>query len=155
MINETSVTIRGNVATSPVMRVTTTMSTIVCSFRIAVTSKRYSNEEKKLVDVETSFYTVTCWRTLAEHVVASVNKGDGVLVTGRLRVREFLHEGVQRTSADIVADSVGHDLMWGTTSLSRSIRVERLSPDEVEADQLADEVSLTPIEDEGPVAALV
>lgn len=146
MINETSVTVRGNVATDPVLRITSESSTIVCSFRIAVTSKRYSSEEKKLVDVETSFYTVTCWRALAEHVVASVSKGEGVVVTGRLRIREFLHEGAQRTSADIVADAVGHDLLWGTSSLSKSIRVERVSPDQVEADQLADEVALTPVD---------
>ena len=33
----------------------------------------------------TSWFSVTCWRTLADHVRDSVRKGDPVLVHGRLR----------------------------------------------------------------------
>lgn len=149
MINETSVTIRGNVATDPVLRVTEN-GTTVCSFRIAVTSKRYSAEERRLTDVETSFYTVTAWRALAAHAASSLHKGEGVVVTGRLRIRDFIHESQARTSADIVADAVGHDLLWGTTSLTKSIRVERVDPDQVEAERLADEVALAPVDEEEP-----
>lgn len=117
MLNETRLSLRGNVATEPTLSVTST-GTTVCSFRLAVTTRRFSQVDGSVVDAESSFYTVTCWRTLADHVAASVTKGQGVLVQGRLRVRDFTHEGQPRTSADVTADAVGHDLQWGTSVLT-------------------------------------
>lgn len=148
MLNETRVALRGNVATEPVLKVTQ-HGTTVCSFRLAVTARRFSSAENKMVDAETSWYTVTCWRTLAENVAASVAKGQGVLVHGRLRVRDFTHEGQPRTSADVAADHLGHDLTWGTTAFTanRRARAEdgRDDTDRNEADELATEVSLSDV----------
>ncbi len=142
MLNDTTVAVRGNVATPPVLKVITETGTSLCSFRLAVTAKRYVQSESRLVDVDTSFYTVTCWRTLADNVIASINKGDGLVVLGRLKIREFTHDGVTRTSADIVAEAVGHDLLWGTTSLTKVSRAHRVDPDQIHADALATEVAL-------------
>lgn len=150
MLNETKVALRGNVATEPALRVTRN-GTTVCSFRIAVTSRRYSQTDSKVVDAETSWYTVTCWRGLAENVVSSVKKGQGVLVQGRLRVRDFVHDEQPRTSADVTAEVVGHDLTWGTTSFTanRRSRAEeaRDDVDRTDADELAREVSVGPVDD--------
>ncbi len=150
MLNETKVALRGNVATEPALRVTRN-GTTVCSFRLAVTARRYSQTDSKVVDADTSWYTVTCWRGLAENVVTSVSKGQGVLVHGRLRVRDFVHENQPRTSADVTAEVVGHDLTWGTTSFSanRRTRAEEMRDDvdRSDADELANEVSLEPVED--------
>lgn len=144
MLNETRITLRGNVATDPLLKVTTEGTTL-CSFRLAVTARRWSSADGKPVDAESSFYTVTCWRSLAENASASLAKGQGVVVTGRLRVRQYTHEEQLRTSADVVADGVGHDLTWGTTVLTptRRSRAEehRLDQDRSEADELAAEVS--------------
>jgi single-strand DNA-binding protein len=142
VLNGTQLTIRGHVATDPVHRVTEPGGVSLCSFRVAVTARRWSPADRRPVDVDTSFYTVTCWRYLAENVADSVHKGDGVVVTGRLRVRDFVHEQQQRTSADIVADAVGHDLTWGTTRLTRVTRAERVDPEQAAADALAEAVAV-------------
>jgi len=150
MLNETKVALRGNVATEPALKVTRN-GTTVCSFRLAVTARRYSQTDSKVVDAETSWYTVTCWRGLAENVVSSISKGQGVLVHGRLRIRDFVHENQPRTSADVTAEVVGHDLTWGTTSFTanRRTRAEEMRDDvdRSDADELAAEVSLEPVED--------
>lgn len=144
MLNETRIALRGNVATEPLLKVTPEGTTL-CSFRVAVTARRWSPADSRAVDMESSFYTVTCWRSLAENAAASLSKGQGVVVTGRLRVRQYTHEEQLRTSADVVADGVGHDLSWGTSSLTptRRSRAEesRLEADRAEADDLAAQVS--------------
>lgn len=150
MLNETRVALRGNVATEPVLKVTQ-QGTTVCSFRLAVTARRYSSADSKVVDAETSWYTVTCWRSLAENAVSSLVKGQGVVVHGRLRVRDFVHDAQPRTSADVTAEALGHDLTWGTTSFTPN---RRSRPDEVredtdrtEADELAGAVSVGDVGD--------
>lgn len=142
MYNGTAVTVRGNVATDPVVRQTES-GTVLCSFRVAVTARRYSALERRPVDVDTSFFTVTCWRQLATNVAASVAKGDGVVVNGRLRVRDFEHDGRPRTAADIVADVVGHDLTWGVSRFEKvdPARRDARDDDESAADALAGEVA--------------
>ena len=145
MLNETRVALRGNVATEPVLKVTQ-QGTTVCSFRLAVTARRYSTSDSKVVDAETSWYTVTCWRSLAENAVASLSTGQGVVVQGRLRVRDFVHDAQPRTSADVTADALGHDLTWGTSSFTpnRRSRPEetRDDTDRTEADLMAGAVSV-------------
>jgi single-strand DNA-binding protein len=151
VFNGTQITVRGHVATDPVHRVTEPGATSLCSFRVAVTARRWSSVERRAVDVDTSFYTVTCWRQLADNAVASLRKGDGVVVTGRLRVRDFVHDEQHRTSADIVADAVGHDLTWGTAEFSRVTRTERVDHEQAAADALAEAVAAAPLE---PVPSL-
>lgn len=158
MLNETRVALRGNVASEPALKVTAN-GTTVCSFRLAVTARRYSTTDNKVVDAETSWYTVTCWRTLAENVVSSVQKGQGVVVLGRLRVRDFVHDNQPRTSADITADVMGHDLSWGTTELTANRRTRsddaREDTDRSEADALATVVSLETIDGRAAAGAEV
>lgn len=154
MLNETRVALRGNVATEPVLKVTQ-QGTTVCSFRLAVTARRYSSSDSKVVDAETSWYTVTCWRSLAENVVGSLAKGQGVVVHGRLRVRDFVHDGQPRTSADVTAEALGHDLTWGTTAFTPNRRSRadevRDDTDRSEADDLATAVSVGDLDGDDPV----
>jgi single-strand DNA-binding protein len=50
-----------------------------------------------------------------------VKKGERVVVTGRLRIREWENGDRAGTNIDIEADALGHDLAWGTASFVRSI----------------------------------
>jgi single-strand DNA-binding protein len=50
-----------------------------------------------------------------------VKKGERVVVTGRLRIREWENGDRAGTNIDIEADALGHDLAWGTASFARSI----------------------------------
>ncbi|WP_431044411.1 single-stranded DNA-binding protein [Streptomyces sp. P1-3] len=86
-MNETLVTLVGNVATRPEFRETAS-GVPVTRFRLAVTARRWDRAREVWQDAHTSFYTVWAWRSLAANVAASVTIGEPVVVQGRLRVRE-------------------------------------------------------------------
>ena len=118
-MNETHVTVVGNLVADPVLRVTPGERE-VAGFRLASTVRRYDAELGRSVDVRTSFYSVSCWGYLARNVAESLRKGERVVVTGRLDVREYSGDDkVLRTSVDVVADAVGHDLTYGTSRFTK------------------------------------
>ena len=131
-MNETHVTVVGNLVADPVLRVTPGERE-VAGFRLASTVRRYDAELGRSVDVRTSFYSVSCWGYLARNVAESLRKGERVVVTGRLDVREYAGDDkVLRTSVDVVADAVGHDLAYGTSRFTKVRRgvAEAASPAE-------------------------
>ncbi|MEU8761060.1 single-stranded DNA-binding protein [Streptomyces sp. NPDC048659] len=119
-MNETTVTLVGNVATNVEYRETLTGG--VARFRFAVTVRRWDRERALWTDGPTSFYTVSAWRSLGMNVAASVSVGEPLVVHGRLKVREEEHEGRRKTFVDIDAVAVGHDLSRGTAAFRRAAR---------------------------------
>ncbi len=142
-MNDTYVTVSGVVATHP-RAATVDGSVPVTSFRVAATSRRFDRQTKDWVDGHTTWVTVTCWRTLAVNVRECVVQKDRVVVHGRLRTPEWVGEGgVRRTGVEIEAESVGHDLMFGTASFTRRRRSEPVEQvGRREADALVREVEL-------------
>lgn len=112
------ITVRGFVA-SEVKSSTTTRGTATASFRLGTTERRYDRASNTWVDGNTNWYTVQSFRYLAGHVGCSVKKGQRVLVMGKLRLRQWEHEGRVYHVAEIDAESVGHDLMWGSANFTR------------------------------------
>lgn len=112
------ITVRGFVA-SEVKSSTTTRGTSTASFRLGTTERRYDRATNSWVDGNTNWYTVQSFRYLAGHVGCSVKKGQRVLVVGKLRLRQWEHEGRVYHVAEIDAESVGHDLMWGSANFTR------------------------------------
>lgn len=94
----------------------------VASFRLAVGERRLDRERNEWVDGHTSFYAISAFGELGANALLSLRKGERVVVTGRLRLREWENETTRGVSADVVADSVGHDLRWGTTRFVRTPR---------------------------------
>lgn len=118
-MNETHVTVVGNLVADPVLRVTPGERE-VAGFRLASTVRRYDAALGRSVDVRTSFYSVSCWGYLARNAAESLRKGERVVVSGRLDVREYTGDDkVLRTSVDVVADAVGHDLTYGTSRFTK------------------------------------
>ncbi len=89
-------------------------------FSVACTPRLF--KEGRWSDGPTSFFRVGCFGNLGANVFASVHKGDPVLVRGRVTVRNWESDGVTRTSVDINADSVGHDLRFGGAVFQRARR---------------------------------
>lgn len=116
-MNETMVTVVGNVATTPVYR--ESAHGPMARFRMAATPRRWDRERQTWTDGPTSFFTIWTTRQLASNVTASVTVGEPVIVQGRLRVRETERGGQQWTTAEIDAASVGHDLTRGTAAFRR------------------------------------
>ena len=120
-MNDTSMTIVGNLVDEPRMRVTKNGHS-VSNFRVASTSRRYDAEQSKWVDNATLFVTVTCWRALAENVMNSLHKGQPVVVSGRFYMREYTVDEATRATYELEANAVGHDLTRGTADFRRVSR---------------------------------
>jgi single-strand DNA-binding protein len=54
-------------------------------------------------------------------VATSVDKGQRVIVTGRVRIRDWESGAKSGTTIEIDADAIGHDLTWGRATFTRSI----------------------------------
>ncbi|MET9955646.1 single-stranded DNA-binding protein [Streptomyces sp. NPDC006339] len=125
-MNETMVTLVGNVATNVEYRETVTGG--VARFRFAVTARRWDRERAVWTDGATSFYTVSAWRSLGANLAASVSVGEPLVVHGRLKVREEEHDGRWKTFVDVDALAVGHDLTRGTAAFRRAVRQNTETP---------------------------
>ncbi|MFF8843017.1 single-stranded DNA-binding protein [Streptomyces sp. NPDC015127] len=121
-MNDTMVTVVGNVATNVEYRETATGG--MARFRFAVPSRRWDRQNGNWADGPTSFYTVFAWRSLAANLAGSVSVGEPLVVHGRLKVREEDGEGRRRTFVDIDATAAGHDLTRGTAAFRRVTRGE-------------------------------
>ncbi|WP_405780731.1 single-stranded DNA-binding protein [Streptomyces sp. NBC_00859] len=121
-MNDTLVTLVGNVATAPEYRDSVTGG--MARFRFAVAARRWDRQKQAWTDGPTSFYTVWAWRTLAANLAGSVSVGEPLVVHGRLKVREEDKDGQRRFSADIEALAVGHDLTRGTSAFKRVTRAD-------------------------------
>jgi single-strand DNA-binding protein len=118
MNTQDTITLTGVVATTP-RRLTTNEGLTIVSFRFASTSRRFDQPTQKWVDNTTNWFTVTGFRQLADNITASVTKGDRVIVTGTLRIRDWETDDKAGTKVDIDADAIGHDLTFGTTVYTR------------------------------------
>ncbi|MCZ2404976.1 single-stranded DNA-binding protein [Paenarthrobacter sp. Z7-10] len=93
----------------------------IASFRVGSTERKFDRTANAWVDSETNWYNVSSFRYLAQNVAFCIKKGDPVVVTGKLRLRQWTNEaGKSGMTADIDADAVGHDLTWGTDRFTRS-----------------------------------
>ncbi|MEV4611932.1 single-stranded DNA-binding protein [Kitasatospora sp. NPDC049258] len=122
-MNETLVTMVGNVA-SVVSYAQTAAGVPVANFRMATTERRFDRGSGDWVDGDTSWVTVVAWRWLATNLVSSVSKGDPVVVSGRLRVKEWEEEERRRAVVEIDARVVGHDLSRGTSAFRRAVQAK-------------------------------
>lgn len=96
----------------------------VGSFR-AVASSRKKTDDGEWVDDKTCWVTVTGFRKIAENMAESLEKGDLVVVVGKLQTEDWEDkEGVKRTSMNIIADFVGPAL---TFIPAKPMRTERSS----------------------------
>jgi single-strand DNA-binding protein len=108
-MNDSLITVQGFVGTKPTLRAAGPH--VVASFRMASTPRRLVRATGEWADGETQWYTVSCWRSLGENVNISLDKGDPVFVHGRLTSRTWTgRDGVESTSLEIEATTVGHDL---------------------------------------------
>ncbi|WP_166983782.1 single-stranded DNA-binding protein [Paramicrobacterium fandaimingii] len=112
-----TITVTGVVGTTP--HLGDAAGTPVCNFRLATSLRRYDKQTGAWTEYGTNWYSVGAYRYLGKNVAASVRKGDRVVVTGRVRLREWSNQAGKGMTIDIDATSVGHDLTWGTTTFRK------------------------------------
>lgn len=132
-MNDTFMTIVGNVVDEPRMRMTKS-GHAVTNFRVASTSRRFDREQQRWVDNATLYANVTCWRAMAENVAGSLHKGQPVVVTGRYYSREYEINETVRVSYELEANAVGHDLTRGTSEFRKLTRPSIVTNVEVDDD---------------------
>ena len=139
MSDQYSVT--GLVATTP-RHLVTQDGLPITSFRLAASLRKFDRTLNRWVDAETNWFTITSFRQLAVNSSMSISKGDRILVMGRLRVRDWDNGERAGTSVEIEAESIGHDLVWGSTTFTRTVKSQESdqevapAPDDVEVEQV-------------------
>ncbi|WP_460631713.1 single-stranded DNA-binding protein [Leifsonia lichenia] len=124
-MNDT-ITVSGVVATDP-RHLVTNEGLSVTSFRLITSSNADQVDARADPRTSSNWYTVTAYRQLASNVAGCVSRGDPILVSGRLRVREWSEDdaepGCIGVCAEIEADALGHDLGWGSAAFVRTVDV--------------------------------
>ncbi len=122
-MNEAQVTMIGYVASTPKL-FKTKGGRFVANMRVGVTPRLHDKETGQWSDGDTSYMTVTCWRSLATNAAACLRKGDPIVVKGRMRVRQYDDkDGNQRLVVEV--DSCGPSARQGM--LQRQARRARVT----------------------------
>ena len=96
------ITIHGRLTANPELRQTQS-GVSVCNFTVAVDRPFIKSGEEKIAD----FFSIVCWRGLADMVAKHFTKGKEILVNGSMQSRKWVdNDGSNRISWEIVADTV-------------------------------------------------
>lgn len=126
-MSDCTITVRGWLGADVVLREAGGVP--VASFRLACTPRKFNRRTESWSDGETQWYSVSCWRGLAENCASSLRRGDPVVVHGRLELRPYVNgNDVEVISFEIDAVHVGHDLSRGTSVFTRAPRAEQAVP---------------------------
>jgi len=143
VVSEVQVTLYGYVGQDVNFKKTTGGD--VASFRVG-TTPRIRDGRGGFKDGETVWTSVTCWRTLAQNVRASVRTGDPVVVLGRLRTRRWVNsEGEPAERQVIEATTVCHDLAKGTSVFRKNPRTVAWVDDTDEVGGVLEETERRPV----------
>jgi len=104
-MSTSAITISGNVTQDPELTFASNGAARL-AFGVAV-NQGYTDAQGEKVE-KTSFFNVTAWRYLAENTARVLEKGVGVVVTGRLEQRSYEDkDGVKRSVVDLIAEEIG------------------------------------------------
>jgi single-strand DNA-binding protein len=117
------ITLRGYLTAEPRFKETSLTRTPLAEIRVGSTPRRLNRETGEWQDAAPSYFTVKCWRRLAVNAVSSLHKGDMVVIRGRFYTNTWVDSQQRtRTSLEIEADSLGHDLAYGWSHYMRGVR---------------------------------
>ena len=132
-MNESHITVCGNVTNVPQVKNGKDSGVPFTVFGLAQNrSRREVNGD--VVHMGTSFYEVVAFRVLGQNTFDSINKGDPVVVHGRLRVNDWESGEKKGTQVQIDASSIGPDLTFGTSQFTKRRRVAQQSHDRIEVE---------------------
>jgi single-strand DNA-binding protein len=148
MFNEAQISVVGYVASEPSYVKVGRNDIPKLTMRVAWTTRRRDAASGQWVDANTSFVWVTCWRRLADNLATCLRKGDPVVLRGRLDVRSFVgRDGQRRTSVEVDANTLGHDLNRGVAGFRRVFDKAGRTAEETAADREG-----VPVGEDAPLA---
>ena len=112
---DSTITVTGNITREPVLKFGDSGLARVM-FGVASTNKIKEREH-------TSFYDVVAFGKTAENIHACLATGAGVIITGRLEIKDFERkDGTKGTAVQVVANDVGALLRFATVSIEKNPR---------------------------------
>ena len=122
MAGETIITVIGNLTDDPELKFTPS-GAAVANFTVASTPRTFDKQTNEWKDGDALFLRCAAWRQLAENVAESLQKGQRVVVTGALRVRQYeRQDGSKGTSVEMNVDEVGPSLRFATAKVTKATR---------------------------------
>ncbi len=117
MAIDNNVNLVGNLVADPELRFTKG-GTAVAELRMAV--NRRLNKDGEWQE-ETSFFDVSVWSEMAEHVAESLTKGLRVVFTGRVEEQRWEDKETKepRRKVVVIADEVAPSLRWVTVDVHK------------------------------------
>lgn len=138
-----AITVQGLVATTP-RHLKTKEGLEITSFRLASSDRKYDYNQKRWIDGNTNWYTITLHNQIAINAHKSINKGDRIFVLGNLLILDWDNGSSAGTSIEVEALAIGHDLSWGESVFTRTVLVKDPSSDDLDGSQaLAEELEKT------------
>ncbi|MGV1003158.1 MAG: single-stranded DNA-binding protein [Candidatus Nanopelagicales bacterium] len=121
-MGDINITVVGNLTADPELRFTPS-GQAVANFTVASTARMMDRATNEWKDGDTVFLRCSVWRQYAENVAESLTKGTRVIVTGRLKVRQYeTREGTKGTSVECDVEEVGPALKNATAKVNRIAR---------------------------------
>jgi single-strand DNA-binding protein len=122
MAGETIITVVGNLTDDPELKFTPSGAP-VANFTVASTPRTFDRQTNEWKDGDALFLRCAAWRNLAENVAESLTKGQRVIVTGALRVRQYeRQDGSKGTSVEMNVEEVGPSLKFATAKVTKATR---------------------------------
>jgi single-strand DNA-binding protein len=138
MSQDNHITLRGYLTAEPTLHQKTPTATPVTEIRVGCTPRRLNRETGEWYDAPTSYYRVKCWRRLAINAASSLHKGDVVVIHGRFYMSTWVDSQQRpRSTLEIEADSLGHDLTYGWSHFLRGTRSQPERAEGVNAGEVA------------------
>lgn len=120
-MNEPVTTLIGNLTADPELRFTPS-GAAVANFTVASTPRTFDRQSGEYRDGEPLFMRCALWRDPAENVAQSLHRGDRVIVTGRLKQRNFEKDGQKRSVIELDVDEIGPSLRYATAAVNKAGR---------------------------------
>src|SRR5579863_137523 len=119
---DTPITVVGNLVADPELRFTASGQP-VATFRIASTPRVMDRQSNEWKDGDSLLLSCNVWRQAAENVAESLQRGMRVIVTGRLKQRNYeTREGEKRTVYEVEVEDVGPSLRNASAKVNRASR---------------------------------
>lgn len=113
-----TVTVIGTLVADPELRFTPSGHG-VANFTVAANDRKKDPNSGEWVDGDATFLRCSIWRQAAENVAESLHRGDRVIVTGRLKQREYEKDGQKRSAFELEVDEVGPSLKWAQAKVAK------------------------------------
>lgn len=99
--------------------------TAVCKVNMAFNDRKKDESTGQWVDSDVLFVTGTLFKQAAENAAESLTKGTEVVVTGRLKTRQWEKDGEKRSTVELMINSIGPALNWVQVKVQKMDRASQ------------------------------